>query len=74
MKTIFKSLPNWYIGISSIGVLAFLLFLAYHDEGYNNWSWMQDAGSWVFMIIAWNVLFWFFIGLGVTLQYLVRSK
>lgn len=58
------ALPNWYKITVVLGALSFLLFLAYRDEGYNNWSWVQDAGSWVFMVIAWNALFWSLIGIG----------
>lgn len=64
MKQLFKKIPAWYTLLSALGVLFFLLFLAYHDEGYNNWSWMQDAGSWIFLFLAWNVLFWILIGVG----------
>jgi len=44
-------------------VLIFLLYLAYVEEGYYDWSWTKDAGSWVFLFIAWNILFWFVVGL-----------
>ncbi len=72
MKTLIKQLPIWYLTIIGLGILAFLLYLAYHDEGYNNWSWMQDAGSWVFLFIAWNVLFWFFVGITYTLKNVLK--
>ena len=73
MKTIFKKLPIWYTLAAALGVLSFLLYLAYHDEGYNNWSWMQDAGSWIFLFIAWNVLFWFFVGIGYALKVTINN-
>lgn len=74
MKQLFNRIPLWYTLLSGFGVLAFLFYIAYHDEGYNNWSWMQDAGSWVFMAIAWNVLFWILVGIGVTFKVILDKK
>ena len=74
MKQLFSQIPKWYTLLCAGGVLSFLLFVAYHDEGYNDWRWMEDAGSWVFMIIAWNVLFWFLIGIGFVFKTLINGQ
>jgi hypothetical protein len=73
MRQLFRKIPLWYTLLSAMGVLSFLLFLAYHDEGYNNWSWMKDAGSWLFMLIAFNVLFWLLIGIGFLFKAALRT-
>lgn len=67
-------LPNWFIIISLLSSLAFILFMGYSDEGYNDWRWLQDAGSWITLFIFWNVFFWTLIGIGFVLKIVLSQK
>ena len=74
MRQLFKQLPIWYTILSLFGSLAFVLFIGYADEGFNNWHWVYDAGSWITMFIFGGVLFWFFIRVGILLKIIVKQK
>ncbi len=67
-------LPNWFIIVSLLSSLAFILFLGYADEGYYDWRWLQDAGSWITLFIFWNVFFWTLIGIGIGLKHIYRKS
>jgi len=68
VKEIFKTIPNGLTLLAAVVPLLLLFNLAYHNEGHNDWSWMQDAGSWFFLIIAWNFFFWIILGISFAIK------
>ena len=74
MKEIFKTIPNGLTLLAGMIPLLLLLNLAYHDEGRNDWSWMHDAGSWFFLIIAWNFFFWIILGISFAIKISLKKN